>query len=191
MHKNGTVRRGNGLIAKVVYTAAANPPKQVGNETCDILAAIFAPRAEGETMKAVILGVALFGLSVGIVNAQQSKSHAASHASIARGKYLVESIGMCGDCHTPRNEKGEPIKEQWLKGAPLDFKPTVPVPVWADKAVNIAGLPGWEKGAAIKFLMTGIAYNGLPARPPMPQYRYNQPDAEAIVAYLQSLAPAK
>lgn len=159
---------------------------------CDILAAIFVlGRENRETMKTMILGVVaavLFGL---VVSAQQSKSHAMKSASIARGKYLVEGIGMCGDCHTPRNEKGESIQEQWLKGAALDFKPTVPVPVWADKAVNIAGLPGWEKDAAIKFLMTGIAFNGLPARPPMPQYRYNQQDAEAIVAYLQSLGPGK
>jgi mono/diheme cytochrome c family protein len=120
------------------------------------------------------------------LNAQQ-KPRPSSRAIVARGKYLVEDIGVCGDCHTPRNEKGEPVKDQWLKGATLDFKPTVPVPVWADKAVNIAGLPGWEKDAAIKFFMTGIAYNELPARPPMPQYRFNRQDAEAIVAYLQSL----
>jgi hypothetical protein len=91
----------------------------------------------------------------------------------------------------PFNEKGEPIKEQWLQGATLSFKPTVPMPVWAEKSTAIAGLPGWEKDAAIKFLMTGIAYNGLPGRPPMPQYRFNQPDAEAIVAYLKSLPPGK
>jgi len=65
------------------------------------------------------------------------------------------------------------------------------MPVWAEKAPKIAGLPEWEKDAAIRFLMTGIAYNELPARPPMPQYRFNQQDAEAIVAYLKSLAPAK
>ena len=59
------------------------------------------------------------------------------------------------------------------------------------QAVNIAGLPGWEHEAAVKFFMTGIAYNGLPARPPMPQYRYDRQDAEAIVAYLKSLAAAK
>ena len=116
---------------------------------------------------------------------------AASAARVARGKYLVEDIGLCGDCHTPRNEKGEPSKEQWLKGATLDFKPIVPMPVWADKAPAIAGLPGWENDAAIKFLMTGIAYNGLPGRPPMPQYRFNVQDAQAIVAYLKSLAPGK
>jgi hypothetical protein len=67
----------------------------------------------------------------------------------------------------------------------------VPMPVWADKSSNIAGLPGWEKDAAIRFMMTGVAYNGLPGRPPMPQYRFNQPDATAIVAYLKSLEPEK
>jgi len=63
--------------------------------------------------------------------------------------------------------------------------------VWADKTPTIAGLPGGEKDAAVKFMMTGIAYNGLPGRPPILQYRFNQRDAEAIVAYLKSLAPAK
>jgi hypothetical protein len=39
--------------------------------------------------------------------------------------------------------------------------------------------------------MTGIAYNDLPARPPMPQYRFNQEDAAAIMAYLRSLGSAQ
>ena len=117
----------------------------------------------------------------------QQPVHSAPATVVARGKYLVEDIGACTDCHTPMNEKGEPIKEQWLKGSTLMFKPTVPVPNWADKSANIAGLPGWSDEAAIKFFMTGIAYNGLPARPPMPQYRYNRQDAAAIVAYLKSL----
>jgi len=130
-------------------------------------------------------------LLVPVLMAQKKKSGAKSAALIARGKYLVESTSMCNDCHSPHNEKGEVVEAQRLKGGPLEFKPAVPIPVWADKAVNIAGLPGWEKDAAIKFMMTGIAYNDLPARPPMPQYRFNQQDAEAIVAYLQSLAPTK
>jgi mono/diheme cytochrome c family protein len=138
------------------------------------------------------LGTVILVLVLGSILAGESnKSRVTSAAAVEQGKYLVEKIGMCGDCHTAHDEKGEPIKEQWLTGTTLAFKPTIPMPVWADKSVNIAGLPGWEKDAAIKFLMTGIAYNGLPARPPMPQYRYNQQDAEAIVAYLKSLQPAK
>src|ERR1022692_1062770 len=143
-------------------------------------------------MRRMIAAVAAASLLlVPVLRGQKLQTKTASPATLARGKYLVEQIGMCGDCHTPHNEKGEPIKEQWLQGATLPFKPIVPMPVWADKSSSIAGLPGWEKDAAIKFMMTGIAFNGLPARPPMPQYRYNQPDAEAIVAYLKSVAPGK
>jgi len=31
-------------------------------------------------------------------------------AQIEHGKYLVERVGMCGDCHSPRNERGEFVK---------------------------------------------------------------------------------
>jgi mono/diheme cytochrome c family protein len=117
-------------------------------------------------------------------------SPAPSAPNVDRGRYLVEQVALCGDCHTPHNEKGEPIRDKLLQGAPLPFKPSVPMPVWADKAPNIAGLPGWEDEDAVKFLMTGMAYNDLPGRPPMPQYRFDEEDARAVVAYLRSLAPA-
>jgi mono/diheme cytochrome c family protein len=136
----------------------------------------------------VIIGILLL---IPFLFGQKPRPHGPSAATLARGKYLVEDVGLCGDCHTPHNEKGEPIKEKYLQGASLDFKPTTPVPVWADQASNIAGLPGWDRDAAIKFMMTGVANNGLPSRPPMPQFRFNVQDAQAIVAYLQSLAPAK
>jgi hypothetical protein len=143
-------------------------------------------------MRKIIAAIAAATLLlVPVLAGQMPRPKAASAATLARGKYLVENVGLCGDCHTPRNEKREPVKEQWLQGATLAFKPIVPMPVWADKAPAIAGLPGWEKEAAIRFLMTGVAYNGLPRRPPMPQYRFNQLDAEAMVAYLKSLAPGK
>jgi hypothetical protein len=140
--------------------------------------------------KLLLLGTMVGMLCLTVAQAQQ-KARASSPALVARGKYLVDAIGMCSDCHTPRNEKGEHITEKYLQGMVLDFKPTGPIPVWADKSPNIAGLPGWENPAAIKFLMTGIAYNELPARPPMPQYRFNRADAEAIVAYLRSLGDKK
>jgi mono/diheme cytochrome c family protein len=111
-------------------------------------------------------------------------------ADIIHGKYLVDRVGMCGDCHTPRDEKGQPIADRILRGAALAFKPTVQMP-WADSAPNIAGLPGWEEADAIKFLMTGKTNTDLPARPPMPGYRLNKADATAVVHYLLSLSPGR
>lgn len=113
----------------------------------------------------------------------------ASKPQIARGEYLVKGIGQCGDCHTPMNEKGEFVQGKWLQGTKLTFASTVPVPNWADTSPNIAGLLGWDHEKAIQFFMTGLAPNGQPARPPMPQYHLNRADAEAIVAYLESLKP--
>lgn len=131
--------------------------------------------------------VATLVLFLSTLTYAQSKS--ANATTLARGKYLVEDVGLCADCHSPRNQKGDYVREQWLQGAPIMFKPTVPMP-WAEKSPNIAGLPGWTEADAIKFLMTGVAYNGLPPNPPMPPYRFSRPDAQAIVAYLKSLGPS-
>lgn len=37
---------------------------------------------------------------------------------IARGRYLVESLAHCGECHTPRNAIGGLDRTAWLTGAP-------------------------------------------------------------------------
>ena len=110
-----------------------------------------------------------------------------SQAQIARGEYLVKAIGQCGDCHTPFTMTGGFVMEKWLQGKKLEFAPIVPIPFWADTAPSIAGLPGWDTEKAVQFFMTGLAPNGQPARPPMPGYRMNRADAEAVVAYLKSL----
>jgi mono/diheme cytochrome c family protein len=117
-------------------------------------------------------------------------SPAADKSKMDRGRYLVEGVGLCGECHTPTNEKGEPLPGKAFNGAPVMMKPTVPMPAWAEKAPNIAGLPGWTQADAVKFLMTGIGYNGLSPRPPMPPYRMSKEDAEAVVTYLRSMAPS-
>ncbi len=107
-------------------------------------------------------------------------------ARLEHGKYLVTRVGKCQDCHTPHNERGEEIKEKWLQGSPLPFQPLVQMP-WVGTAPPIAGLEGWTDAQALKFLTTGIKKDGKPATPPMPEYRFNDSDAAAVVAYLRSL----
>jgi mono/diheme cytochrome c family protein len=116
--------------------------------------------------------------------AVQAKDEA---AVIERGRYLVENVGMCADCHSPRGEKGLFIPGKAYTGSPLGFAPTVPMPAWAGEAPLIAGLPNYTAAQAVKFLMTGERPTGIPVRPPMPEYRFNRADAEAMVAYLKSV----
>ena len=108
-------------------------------------------------------------------------------AKVARGEYIVKGVGMCGDCHSQFTPTGGFVMDKWLQGKKLEFNPAVPIPIWADTSPNIAGLPGWDTEKAVHFLMTGLAPNGQPARPPMPGYRMSRADAEAVVAYLKSL----
>ena len=109
---------------------------------------------------------------------------------IERGKYLVESVGMCTDCHAPRLRTGEFDMTRYLMGTELPFKPTIPMP-WVPVAPPIAGLPTLPTDeVAIEFMMTGKRPSGQPVLPPMPAIRLQRPEAEAVVAYLRSLKPA-
>jgi len=135
-----------------------------------------------------LAGIALLAIGLSMV-ARAGDSNDA--AKIARGKYLVEDVGKCADCHTPFDEKGQPIADKHLQGALLVFKPTVPMPAWAERSPNIAGLKGWEEEEAVHFMMTGETSDKHRPRPPMPEYRFNQEDARAVVAYLRSLSTSK
>ncbi|MBN8899014.1 MAG: hypothetical protein J0H35_12655, partial [Rhodospirillales bacterium] len=64
----------------------------------------------------------------------------AAAQNVARGKYLVDQVGMCGDCHTPRDATGQPIMDKRLTGAPIGFRPTQPMP-FADHAPSLVGVP--------------------------------------------------
>ena len=135
-----------------------------------------------------ILGILLAGTAIQLPG-QLSKDEAAAK-NVIHGKYLVDDVAGCGDCHTPLNEKGEPDQKRLLQGGPLSFAPLQPVPNWVAAAPAIAGLPGWDDAAAVNLLMTGLNRSGKQARPPMPQFRLSRPDALAVVAYLKSLKPA-
>lgn len=139
--------------------------------------------------KTAVASAVLLASAIGITALGQTGGGASAKpaGNVARGKYLVNNVGMCGDCHTPMDKKGQPIASQSLKGAPLIFKPTVPVPGWMAVAPGIAGLPGWTDEQGVTFFTTGKKPDGAQAAPPMPPIRLNKSDAAAVVAYLKSL----
>lgn len=139
-------------------------------------------------LMAAAMAAAIFLVAAGTVLAAPNSSKA--QAQIKRGEYLVKAVGMCGDCHTPFTLTGGFMMDKWLQGKRLEFGPLMPIPIWSPISPNIAGLEGWDTEKAVQFFMTGLAANGQPARPPMPQYKMNRADAEAVVAYLQSLKSA-
>lgn len=106
---------------------------------------------------------------------------------IARGKYIVEGVGLCNDCHTPRLPDGSVDMTRQLVGAPNDTRHLSPMP-WADYAPALAGLPGvYTQASLATFLMDGTPGDDSPPRPPMPPYRMNPEDAVAVASYIASL----
>jgi len=114
---------------------------------------------------------------------------AAGAQPIGRGQYIVERVGMCHDCHTPRDETGQLIMSKALQGAPIGSQPIHPMP-WAENAPPIAGLPShYTQEQMVTFLQTGKRPDGSTPRPPMPPYRLSHEDALAVTAWLRSLKP--
>ena len=104
-----------------------------------------------------------------------------------QGRYLVEQVAMCGQCHSPRNDNGEIIREQWLKGAPIPVQNPYAYQSWAEFAPRIAGLPQYTDEQALTLFTKGIGRAGKELRRPMPPFRMSEQDARDVVAYLRTL----
>jgi mono/diheme cytochrome c family protein len=112
-------------------------------------------------------------------------------AKIERGKYLVEEVARCQECHTPKTETGEFDKAQWMKGATIVGVPATPVKGWHQKSPDITSTSAlwarWQVEGVSKFLQTAKNPRGGSAGAPMPAYMMKAEDADAIAAYLKSL----
>jgi mono/diheme cytochrome c family protein len=140
---------------------------------------------------ATLVAGSLLATSLSLASLAQStprKNTSGDDSSVARGKYIVEGLAVCTQCHTPRNSSGTPDRTKWLQGAPVWLKPAMPVTDWPLEAPRIAGLVPGSDADMVKLLTTGIWRDGKPLRAPMPQFRMKRSDAEAVVAYLRSLS---
>lgn len=114
---------------------------------------------------------------------------APNEATVARGKYLVEGVARCGQCHTPRDAEGNTDRNHTLEGAAVWLKSAELTQDWPLQAPRLAGNPPGTDEEMVKLLTTGIWKDGARLREPMPQFRMSAEDAQAVVAYLKSLSP--
>ncbi len=120
-------------------------------------------------------------------SAKPGTQAAAANGNVARGKYIVEQVAMCINCHTPRNEKGEIDRTHLLEGAPVFYQPAQKMDDWPQTCPRIGGTPPGTDEEMITLLTTGIWNTGKPLREPMPKFHMTREDAQAVVAYLKSL----
>ena len=122
-----------------------------------------------------------------IVSGAQNLPPRTGESQASRGRYLVEELAKCTECHTPRDADNELDRSRWLQGAPIWIEPVRRVPNWAQFAPPLSGLPGLSDEQMERVLEKGQSANGREIQPPMHLYHLNHSDAQAVIAYLRSL----
>ena len=107
-----------------------------------------------------------------------------------RGAYLVEGLGHCSDCHSPRNLLGGIEKSKDFTGAVIDG--------WfaLDLTSDIAtGLGSWTVDEIATYLKTGVVRQKTTTLGPMAEVIRNSlsyltdADLQAMAEYLKSIPP--
>jgi mono/diheme cytochrome c family protein len=131
---------------------------------------------------------ALWDLAVlALVSAAAS---ARAETPVERGRYLVETIAGCGNCHTPRGPGGVFADGKHLAGGfVIDEKPfrAVASNITPDKET---GIGNWTDAQLAKAIREGIRPDGSLIGPPMPfelYRRLSDTDLNAMVAYLRTV----
>lgn len=119
---------------------------------------------------------------------------------VERGRYLVDTILACGNCHTPKDAEGRPVAAKALSGGGI----ALDLPPFAGTASNITpdletGIGRWSDDEIRQAITRGErpAHGRLAGQPlglPMWVNFYKAllpADLDAVVAYLRTVAPVR
>ena len=115
---------------------------------------------------------------------------------VSRGAYLVEGLGHCGACHTPR---AITMQEKALSASesPLFLSGSAPLEGWIAKNLrgdHKDGLGSWSEDDLVQFLRTGrsdrgAVFGGMSDVVEHSMQYMTEADLRAIARYLKSLPP--
>lgn len=109
---------------------------------------------------------------------------------LERGRYLVEGVGHCGECHTPRDGFGGPDTARWLAGGPsMEGEGRVP-----NITPGAAETGSWSERDIAYYLKSGFTpdfdtVGGSMVKVQENLSRLPEDDLEAIAAYLRAVPP--
>lgn len=110
-----------------------------------------------------------------------------------RGAYLVQGLGHCGACHTPRDHLGGEKPDQFMSGGVYEEYPGRPVD-WSTPNLTSVGLKAWSLQDLTDYLKQGFSLHAA-VHGPMISVVMNstrnltREDDEAIATYLKDIVP--
>jgi mono/diheme cytochrome c family protein len=117
---------------------------------------------------------------------------ASGQSVVERGRYLVEIIGACGNCHTPKGPQGDIPGKHLAGGFQMEDEG---LGRWITPNITPdpdTGIGRWTDDELIRAIREGRARDGKTLGPPMPFDLYRRladSDVKAIVAYLRTVPP--
>jgi mono/diheme cytochrome c family protein len=135
-----------------------------------------------------------FWLGWGLALLFTGQAMAQDAALLERGRYLVEGIAACGNCHTPKGPAGELPGMALAGGFVIDepglFRAVTPN-ITPDPET---GIGRWTDAQIALAIREGVRPDGSLIGPPMPIELYRgiaDQDLAAMVAYLRSVPPVR
>ncbi|NQV47847.1 MAG: cytochrome c [Rhodospirillaceae bacterium] len=109
-----------------------------------------------------------------------------------RGAYLVEALGHCGECHTPRDRLGGTLEHQHMAGTAKGPGGEAIPNITPDQETGIGKWPDADLKAlfSIGMLPDGdFVSGGMAENVSNTTGKWSKADAEAVIEYLKSLPP--
>jgi mono/diheme cytochrome c family protein len=134
-----------------------------------------------------VLGAMTFALIVCAAVATRAET------LVERGRYLVDTVMTCHNCHTPMGPNG-PIFDKALSGGLHFDEPPFDVTASNITSDKETGIGAWSDAELKTFMTTGVRPNGVAVAVVMPTAFYKimtARDLDAVVAYLRTIPPVK
>lgn len=128
------------------------------------------------------------GWNLLFLHGQPAASQSSGEAPVARGKYLVDTLGHCGSCHTPRNVLMAESGSQYLGGGSVGgwYAPNI-------TSDTLSGIGSWSEDELVQYLRSGHVAGKAQAAGGMAEavehsFRHLQDsDLHAMAAYLKTV----
>jgi hypothetical protein len=97
------------------------------------------------------IGTIVYGVAAAVLASASSLSTHRSHetSSMEYGRHIVESVAICIQCHSPRDQDGRLIEGRAQMGAAIPLASPFRRTAWALRAPRIAGLPGYTRAEGV------------------------------------------
>lgn len=113
---------------------------------------------------------------------------------VERGRYIVEVVGHCGNCHATRGPDGRPIEGRGLAGGWVIGEGAMRAVVPNITPDAETGIGRWTDAQIVAAIREGRRPDGSLIGPPMPiafYSRISDGDMNAILAYLRVVPPVR